>query len=225
MPIHHLSETGAPLYSGGSRIAASVATLAALAAITANAEARTQGNEMFVDVDQSRWYWHDTSTLTSDGVLVLIPDDAPTAGRWLRCPGRVDLALAFTYAKADAAVLLTLQAGQRLFIRDAYWKVTTTFSGGAASAIGISSGTVSGATTKGDILGGAAGDIAAALVSTGAGGFVAGTAGATMDTVAHLRTKVLVATDTVRFDRITSAFTAGVGEAHIICDLVLNAGA
>ena len=39
MPINHLSETGVPLYLSGSRIAASVLTLAALAALPALHEA------------------------------------------------------------------------------------------------------------------------------------------------------------------------------------------
>ena len=36
---------------------------------------------------------------------------------------------------------------------------------------------------------------------------------------------ILIAGDTVRFDRITSVFTAGAGNAHLVCDVLANAGA
>lgn len=31
--------------------------------------------------------------------------------------------------------------------------------------------------------------------------------------------------ETIKFDHITSAFTAGAGFAHIVCELLLNPGA
>lgn len=215
MPIFHHSETGVPLYSSGAKLAASVATLAALSALTLLHEARVQGNVVLVDADGSEWVWNETSTLTSDSIFVLAPDDAPSAGRWLRKTGYVDLGLAFTYATADATVLATLPTGSRFKVMGGYWEVTTGFTGGSSSAIGISSTNSSGHTTKGDLLGGSGGDVAATLVA----GIQSGTIGA--DIAAGC---MMVAADTIRFDRVTSAFTAGVGRAHLV-GFLYNPGA
>ena len=179
------------------------------------------------------FYWHPTSALTADDQLVIIPDDrnssvdtdlaADLPGRWLAVPGQtVDLALAFTYATADAATLYTVPTGAALRVLRGYWQVTTSFSGGSSSAIGLSSDQ-SGHTTKGDLHGGAGGDVAATLVSTGgdgAGNYIEGTVGA--DIAAGV---LLVAGKLVRFDRITSAFTAGAGYAHLLVHIVANPGA
>lgn len=220
-----LSPYGARKYTDGVANAASVATLAALTALGAAHPARVHGNEVRVDSDGSLWRWHSTSTLTAVTALVVAADDAPSAGRWLRVAGRVVLAFPFTFATADAAILATFPTGCRFRLHETAWKVSTTFAGGSSSAIGASSSTISGATTKGDLLGGASGDVAATLVSTAANGFVSGTAGATMDSIANKRTKIFVPTSTLRFDRITSAFTSGVGEVQLIGDLELNLGA
>ena len=115
----------------------------------------------------------------------------------------------------DAAILATLPAGARLKVMGAYWEITTGFTGGSSSAIGISSSNSTGHTTKGDIHGGSGGDVAATL----ADGYPAGTIGA--DVAAGL---MMVAADTLRFDRVTSAFTAGVGAAHIV-GFLTNPGA
>jgi 3-hydroxyisobutyrate dehydrogenase-like beta-hydroxyacid dehydrogenase len=143
---------------------------------------------------------------------------APTAGTgvWVRVDTEVDLGFAFDFNKADAAVLYTVPTNAILHVRRGYWKVTTSFTGGASSAIGLSSSNAA-YNTKGDLLGGAAGDVAAALTS---GAPVRpGTIGA--KTAAGV---FLVGGDTIRFDRVTSAFTAGVGEAHLICDILANPG-
>lgn len=219
MPIPHLSPTGVPLYSAGSPIAASVATRAALTALPAGHAARTHGNVVEVDAPAERWYWHASSTLTADDILVDAADDAPSAGRWLRAPGSVDLACPFTYATADGAAILTLPTGCRFQLLDAYWEVTTGFTGGSSSAIGVASTTRS---TAGDILGGSGGDVAATLV---AGAAIPGTIGTTMDTLAELHANRFAAGEAFTLERITSAFTAGVGKVHLVGHLVANAGA
>lgn len=219
MPVHHLSPFGARLYADGSAIAATVATMAALTALAASHEARTHGNEVGVDADGSRWYWHSTSTLTSDGILVQAADDAPSAGRWLRATGVVDLACPFTYATADATAILTLPTGARFALTRAYWEVTTGFTGGSSSAIGVASTTMS---TAGDILGGAAGDVAATLV---AGAAIPGTVGGKLDALAEIHANLFTAGEAFTLERITSAFTAGVGKVHLVGHLLRNAGA
>jgi hypothetical protein len=119
------------------------------------------------------------------------------------------LALPVTFNTTDAAVLFTVPTGFRVMIRETFWEVTTPFTGGVSSTIGLSSSNAN-YNTKGDLLGGAAGDAAAVLVATGA--LAKGAAGAKMGPP---RRVVLVAGDTIRFDRITSAFTAGVATAHV----------
>jgi hypothetical protein len=216
MPVHHLSPYGTPKYSGGSAVNASVATVAALKALADGAPERVHGNEIMVDADQSRWYFHSTSTLTGDDILVV----APTAGsgRWLRVPGAVRLRLPIAFGTADGATLLTLQAGQLFKLESAHWQVTTAFAGGSSSAIGLAA---TGSTTAGDILGGAAGDVEATLTA----GVKAGTVGAKMDSDSELHAQLFVATNTFTFERITSAFTSGAGYAVLVGFLLSNDGA
>lgn len=220
MPVHHLSPYGTPKYSGSAAVAASVATMTALAAFLDGAPERVHGNEIRVDADGSVWRWHSTSTLTSDGILVQSATDVATvtAGRWLRACGRVVLRLPFTYATADGATLLTVPTGCVFKLDSAHWKITTACSGGSSSAIGIAA---TGHATAGDILGGASGDVEATLTA----GTKAGTIGAKMDTDAELHTMVFVATNTFTFERITSVFTAGVGFACLEGTLLEHPGA
>lgn len=214
-----LSPYGALKYESGSAKAASVATQAALTALVASHPARVHGNEVRVDSDGSLWYWHSTSTLTADDILVDAADDAPSAGRWLRAPGLVDLACAFAYTTADGATLLTLPTGARFALQRAYWEVTTGFSGGSSSAIGVASTSMS---TAGDILGGASGDVAATLV---AGAAIPGTVGAKMDALSEIHANLFAAGEVFTFERITSAFTAGAGKVHLVGFLLRNPGA
>ena len=214
MPLNDfLSPYGAVKHESGTAKTASVATIAALKALAATDPAHVHGNVVLVDADGSEWTYSVSSTLTGDDIFVVTPTNA--AGRWLRKTGYVDLGLTIAFGTADAAILATLPAGARMKVMGGYWEVTTGFTGGTSSAIGISSSNSSGHTTKGDILGDSGGDVAATLVA----GYPSGTIGA--DVAAGL---MMVAADTLRFDRITSAFTAGAGKAHIVGFLV-NPGA
>lgn len=125
----------------------------------------------------------------------------------------VDLPFAIGFGTADAAVLGTMPTGSALLVIRGYWEISADWTGGSSSAIGLSS-SQTGLTTKGDLLGGASGDVAAAL--TAALSKTPGTIGA--DVAAGI---ILKAGSTVRFDRITSAFTAGAGYAHLV-GIVLN---
>lgn len=218
-----------------------VATVAALKAIpTIDGTAATattrprymtvpQGREERVRSLNGRLFaWHPTSTVTADDQLVIIPDDrnvlvdtalsASLAGRWLAVPGQmVDLALACDYTKADAATLYTMPTGANMRLVPGYWEVTTGFTGGSSSAIGLSSDQT-GHTTKGDLLGGSGGDVTATLGSVA--DYIEGTIGA--DIAAGV---ILKAGKLVRFDRITSVFTAGAGYAHVVGQLLSNDGA
>ena len=112
-----------------------------------------------------------------------------------------------TFATADAATLFTVPAGMRIAVLKAGWDVSVAFTGGAASTIGVSSANAA-YNTKGDLQGGAAGDAAAALTA----GFRGGTVGAKL---ASNGLVVLGGGDVLRFDRITSAFTAGAANLNI----------
>jgi len=104
---------------------------------------------------------------------------------------------------ADAEVIYTVPSNLTLLVLPfVLWEVTTAWTGGTSSAIGISS-SASGLTTKGDVHGGASGDVLATLTA----GLKRGTTGAKIATPGA----VLTPSSTLRFDRITSAFTAGAG--------------
>jgi len=198
------------------RFAESVASVTALRAIPTSRA--VNGMVALVTADNSLWRFHDSCALTGDNILVAEPSDGGS-GAWLRLPGAVELQLPFTYATADAAVLLTVPTGAVLQVDELFWKVTTGFTGGSSSAIGVSS-SKSGLTTKGDLLGGASGDVAATLV---AGSAILGTIGGAYATLSARR-KLFVAADTFKFDRITSAFTAGAGSVCLVAKLLRNAG-
>lgn len=131
------------------------------------------------------------------------------------------LKLPIGFALADAAVLLTIptlsNGAVGLQIDSLFWEVTTSFAGGSGTAIGVSSSNT-GYATKGDLLGGAAGDglVGVSLVSTGLT-YKGGTLGAKFGTNGKV---VLVAGDAIRFDRIASVFTSGAGFVHINCSYV-----
>jgi len=117
------------------------------------------------------------------------------------------LKLAISHETADGAVLYTVPAGHYLRLNRAWWNVQADFTGGASSAIGLDSSNTAYA-TAGDLLGGASGDVAAALTAGQRGG----TVGAKMS---GNQVVILEPGDTVRFQRITSAFTAGSGYAML----------
>ncbi len=167
-------------------------------------------------VGTNRYYYHPTSVLTADDIFVIAPTTG--AGRYLLAPGfNFDLSLPITFALADAAVLATVPTGAFALLGRSYWEVTVDWAGGSSSAIGLSTSQAPG-TTKGDLLGGAGGDVAATLVA--AGGRLLGTVGA--DVASGI---LLKAAATVRFDRITSVFTSGTGNAHVVGQMLANPGA
>lgn len=200
-----------------SRTPQYVATVTALKAIAA--EDRFDSQLAFVTAAPAAgggfWKFMLSSSLTGDDQLVAAPSAG--SGRWLKMPGQtVDLSLAFTFNTADAAVLYTMPTGSLALVRRGYWEIAADMTGGSSSAIGLSG--PSPHNTKGDILGGAGGDVAATLTAALAPQI--GTVGA--DQAAGIRLK---AADTIKFDRIVSAFTAGSGNAHVVLDLLKNDGA
>lgn len=184
-----------------------VATIAALKAIAA--ASRYTGQKVVVQENNSTWIFNATSTAAdaTDNLVI-----TPTAGngRWLRADKVVDLKLAVAFGTLDAAVLFTVPAGMRLALAAApFWEPTADWTGGAASAIGLSSDqTAPTLNTKGDLLGGAGGDVEAGMT---AAAVFTGTIGAKVAAPAC----VLLPGKKIRFDRINAAFTAGTGFAHV----------
>jgi hypothetical protein len=133
-----------------------------------------------------------------------------SSGNWVRNGGEsVYLRLPISYATADAEVLFTVPTAMTIAIQPyCMWEVTTAWTGGSSSAIGISS-SLSPHDTAGDIHGGASGDVLATLVV----GYKVGTQGASF--TAAPKCVVLTAGATIKFNRITSAFTAGAGYIHL----------
>lgn len=206
------------------RIAKPVATMSALKGVPTRRA--VHGMVALVLADYSLWQFHDSCALTGDDILVAEPSDGG-AGAWLRVPGGVELKLPFTYATADAAILLTIPTGALLLVDEFFWQIEADMTGGASSAIGVSSSNKNDSaafTTKGDFLGGATGDVAATLTAALGSVFARGTIGADWDSVAKRRT-LFKAGETIRFDQITSAFTAGSGNVLVCGTLLRNAGA
>lgn len=166
--------------------------------------------------DGRTYFYNADSTLTGDDIFVVAPDSGP--GRYILAPGFQRIPLTVTSALADAAVLATTPTGFAARVLRGDWGTPSiAFTGGSSSSIGLSSGTATGHTTKGDFLGGASGDVAAAI-NTGA--FRPGTIGADIAAGAYLG-----AADTIRYDEITSAFTAGTTVAHLELHVFTNPGA
>jgi hypothetical protein len=173
-----------------------------------------------IKVDGKDYVWNADSTLSGDDLLVVEPDDG-SDGRFLLAPNQeVQLSMPITFETADAAALLTVPAGALLLPRDFWWTISADFTGGASSAIGVSTDHT-GYDTKGDFLGGATGDLAAALTAALSPTF--GTIGGAWTTLTE-RQLILQPAEIVRFDRITSAFTAGSGNVEMIAYVLANAG-
>lgn len=160
-------------------------------------------------------YYSSTCILAADDIFVI---QAKGPGRYLLAPGFVQrLPLSVSFATADAAVLATAPTNFRGRVLRGDWGVPSiAWTGGASSAIGLSSSNAN-HSTKGDLHGATGGDVAASLTT---GGFRPGTVGTDIAGGAYI-----VAGDAIRFDRIVSAFTAGATVAGIEVFVHSNPGA
>lgn len=208
--------------SCASAVHAAVADMAALKAIAAAARANGMLCMVLSDTaaEVSLWRFHSTST-ASDTSENLVATPAVGSGRWLRADKTVPLFLSVTHSNTDNSTIFTVPTGARLHPREAWWEVTTNWTGGSSPAIGVHA-SPTGWTTKGDILGGASGDVGATLVTTSTR--MTGTIGAKLDTRTNGRL-IMVAADTFKFDRITDVFSAGAANVRILCDVLSNLGA
>ena len=200
-----LAVTGPTGSSGSALAAGGVADRTALAAIAA--ASRYNGEVVIVRDDNSLWRFDSASSVTGDEAQELVIAPAAGSGRWIRADKSFIAKVPIDFNNTDGEAIWTVPTGFALrIIGMPFWDVTTGFTGGASSAIGIST-SIAGYDTKGDILGGASGDVAATLVA----GVIAGTLGGEFDDHVGLLALAMVAADEFQFDRITSAFTAGAG--------------
>lgn len=224
---HHIADA-TPAAEGlmssayASAISPVTATITSLKGIGASARADGMIVQVQTGTGGSSELWTFSAASTaSDTSQNLVATPTAGSGRWLRLPGLVNLSLAIDKTMADNATIFTVPVGARLHVLDAWFDVLVSWSGGSSSAIGVHS-SVSGWSTKGDILGGTTGDVAATLVSTNTR--MTGTIGTQMDTRTHGRL-ITLAADTLNYDKITSTFTAGSANVRVLCDLITNPGA
>jgi hypothetical protein len=169
---------------------------------------------------EEEYAFRSASVLTGDDKLVIAPTVG--TGRWVRKPGQALIVCPFGFATADNAPLLVTPAGCYWRLNFIHWLVSVGFTGGASSAIGVTSSKTN-FTSNGALLGGAGGDVAATLVASAAPIF--GTIGADFDTLAKQRSAVFGPADEIRLKRIVSAFTAGAGSVVLDVTILQNAGA
>lgn len=193
----------------GASFSSGVADKDALSAIVE--ASRFTGMLVMVRADGSMWRFDGTATATEDeGQELVIQPDAGS-GRWLANDKHKVLKLPVAYTMADGDAILTVPAGFVLRLAGfPFWEVTTDWTGGTASAIGVST-SVTGYETGGDILGGAGGDVAAGLTA----GIQAGTLGGELDDNVGFQALALVEGDELQYDEIVSAFTAGDGFVRV----------
>ena len=189
----------------GTNYSAGVATKAALAAIPATG--RHEGMIVEVQADRSLWVFDSDGTADEDEANDLVIEPDAGAGQWLALDKFKVLKVPVDYSMSDGDAILTVPAGFVLRLAALpYWEVTTGFTGGSSSAIGVST-SLTGYEVQGDFHGGASGDVAATLVA----GIAAGTIGDELGDQTGMHAMIFVEGDELQFDAITSAFTAGAG--------------
>lgn len=195
---------------GAVSVASTVVDRTALKAIAA--AARYEGQVVTVQSDYSMWVFDADNAGTTDTAEMLLIEPTAGTGAWLRADKSFIMKIPIAFGNTDGQAIETIPAGFALRITAMpFWQVTTAWTGGSSSAIGLSTN-ITNFTTAGDLLGGAAGDVTALLGTTGV---KAGTIGDEMNTEADHQALIFVAGSEIQFDRITSAFTAGAGFACI----------
>jgi hypothetical protein len=193
----------------GSQAFVGLATVATRAALKAIAAAnRYEGMQVVVQSDYSHWVFDSDSTQVEDTADELVQQPSAGSGRWIRADKSFVMKIPIGFADTDALAIETIPAGMTLkLVSHPWWEVTTGWTGGVAAAIGIST-SLTGYDTKGDLLGGAGGDVTATL---GTAGIKAGTEGGELNDLTGFRAMLFVAATEIRFDRINDVFAAGAG--------------
>lgn len=205
------------------RIHAQVADLATLKQTPPN---QRVGNQMvFVQADQTVWYFDADATLTGDDVLVVTP--ASGTGRWLRKPGTAMLAIPFFATTPTGTTLLTVPTGCILAPREFGYRVSAIFTGASNAALAFSSSNHPGHTGAANFVGSLVATQLNQLFSATANGtgidFQMAPIGTTFTTIAERRTWMKPG-DTIRADIIGAQFATGAGQLLVACDILLNSG-
>lgn len=192
--------------TGAGSVFGSVADTAAIKAIGSGSRANGQIVQRLSDGALFRFVAASSVATDVAEELVIIPTSG--TGRWIRVPGAFTVRVPIAFGMADGATILTVPTGYVLRLTGLpFWDVTTGWTGGSSSTIGVAS-THTGYSTAGDILGGAAGDATAVL---GTAGVKAGTIGPKLDTLTEIQAFFLDAGESLTYEEITSAYTAGAG--------------
>ncbi|MFA5053420.1 MAG: capsid cement protein, partial [Parcubacteria group bacterium] len=137
--------------------ASTVATRTALKSLAA--ADRYNGQLVLVQEDGSLWRFNSTSTQVEDTADELVQTPGAGTGRWVRADKAFVMKVPCSKDSTDALAIETIPAGMTLKLTaHPWWEVTTGFTGGSSSAIGIST-SLTGYDTKGDLLGGASGEL------------------------------------------------------------------
>jgi len=209
------------------RIAAPVATVAALKAIKEPSK-RVDGQIVHIQADDTLWQFVLASVVTGDDILAITPDDAPSAGRWMRLPGRALLALPLLATTPTGSILLTVPSGSVVAPHDFALKVTRIFTGPNNACIALSSSNHPGHTGVGGFMGSMIATqlnnwFSATANGTGVDFVMGAVASGTFDTVGNKR-QWMKGGDTLRLDVIGAPFATGVGQILMACDVLKNPG-
>lgn len=206
------------------RIAEPVATIAALKQIPA--DRRVDGMIVQVLDYNTVWQYSNDATSTGDDVLAVNPTDAPSAGRWMRMPGNVMLAIPFYATTPSGTALLTVPSGTILQPVDYGIRVSRIFTGVATAVAGLSSSNYDGHTGLFNIVGSTVAtqlneSFSATAAGTGVAFIMAPVASGTADH-SGLRRPWMKGGDTLRQDG--GGWGTGVGEWLLSCNILQNPG-
>lgn len=153
----------------------------------------------------------DPTSSAADALEQLVLTPTAGTGRWLRKNRCFDLKIPVGFALANNATLLTVPVGFLLTTQRPYLEVTADFTGGVNSAIGVNASVVP-FSTAGDILGGAAGELLAAMTAGNRGKLGTALAASLAGTGQPF---ALGAGGTLKWNLIVSQYTAGAGFLHV----------
>ena len=117
------------------------------------ADRRVDGQVFTCTDHDTHWVWNDEATATGDDVLAARPNDAPTAGRFMRVTGATLLRIPFYATTPSGTALLTVPSNTILQLADFGVYVSRIFTGPAASVVGLSSSNLRGHTGAYDLIG------------------------------------------------------------------------
>ncbi len=153
----------------------------------------------------------DPNSSASDALEQMVLTPTAGTGRWLRYQKSFDLKAAIGFALADNATLVTVPVGFLISTVRPFLEIVTQFAGGTNAAIGVSASVVP-FSTAGDIIGGAGGELTAALTAGMRGKLGTALAAALAGTGQPF---TLAAGGILKWNKIVDSFTSGAGFLHV----------